>query len=194
MVSAIYHHLRNNHPIAYFALLMIAVTIIVSQALAFIANNTALLDTLGATTLKSKIIAAKETTYWHIRAWQHNDVDSPLIPERHYGFLQSVNHDGTINVTMIKDNQYQTERIALADTIIRNPHALALVVEMHKHENAEFELYSIGQQYPYTIVWLEGEPFNLQIIKAGIADPDTTPPTNIVDRLFAEYYWKQLTQ
>lgn len=192
MIKALYHHTRNHHPIIYFVALFLAIVIIIIQAISFTANNTAFFDMLGMGTVKTKIIAAKETTYWHYRAWLHNNVATTIQSDKAYGFLQSVNNDGTVNVTLINGKKYQTQRITLADTIIINPTALAVAVDLQKHQDAEFDLYQTGQEHPYTVVWLNNQPFNLQLITAGIANPDTTPPTNIVDRLFAEYYWKQL--
>lgn len=193
MLNALYHHLRNNHPVGYFLALAVAFLIIIINLITFTANNTELFDVLGAGQFKYRIIAAKETVYWNIRAWKHNNSASSIPLEKSYGFLQSVNRDGTINITFIKDDKYLIKRITLADTIITNADSLAAVVDLHKHEDAEFDLYDTGAKYPYTVIWLNNKPFNLQIITAGIATPDTTPPTNIVDRLFAEYYWKQLT-
>lgn len=193
MLNAIYHDIRNNHRFAYFVSVLMTIAIILFELASFVANNTALFDTLGFTSLKTRVIAAKESTYWSYRAWKNsNDATALAPPERSYGFLTSVNRDGTINITVIKDKQYQLQRIKLADIIVNNANALAAIVDMHKTDNAEFELYETGQELPYTVVWIDNEPFNLKIITAGIAKPDTTPPTNIVDRLFAEYYWKQL--
>jgi hypothetical protein len=194
MISALYHHFRNNHPIIYAATFIAALTIVVLQFLSFAAANTALFDTLGANALKTRIVAAKEYSFWRVRAWRNNSVAGAIEPEHRYGFLQSVNKDGTLNVTIIKDNKYQPMRITLADIHIINTDALAAIVELHKSDNADFDLYQTGQTYPYTVVWLNNEPLNIQIIAAGIASPDMTPPTNIIDRLFAEYYYKQLTR
>ncbi|MEM8519090.1 hypothetical protein [Janthinobacterium sp. CAN_S7] len=193
MLNAIYHDIRNNHRIVYFLSVVIAIAFIIFELTSFVANNTALFDILGAKALKTRVIAAKETTYWHVRAWKNSSAAPDITPERAYGFLKSVNRDSTLNITIIRNNKYETQRIQLADIIVNNANGLAAIVEMHKSDNAEFDLYPTGQKYPYTVVWLDNEPFNLQIITAGIAKPDTTPPTNIVDRLFAEYYWKQLT-
>lgn len=193
MLTALYYHARNNYPAVYFAVLILAITIIATQIISFTANNTAFFDMLGMSTAKTKIIAAKETAYWHYRAWLNNDKATDLKPEKAYGFMQSVNRDGTINITIIKNNKYQTQRITLADSIVTDSNTLAVAVELHKHEDADFDLYNTGNTHPYTVIWLNGKPFNLQLITTGIVNPDTTPPTNIVDRLFAEYYWKQLT-
>lgn len=192
MLIALYHHARNHYPRIYFATILFALAIIGAQIISFVANNTAFFDMLGMTTAKTKIIAAKETAYWHTRAWLNDNKTTEIDPIKAYGFLQSVNRDGTINATMILNGKYTTQRITLADTIITDPNALAVAVELHKHEDANFDLYHISNQYPYTVVWIKNQPFNLQMITTGIATPDTTPPTNIVDRLFAEYYWKQL--
>jgi len=192
MLIALYHHARNHHPRIYLVTILFALVIIGAQTISFAANNTAFFDMLGMTTAKTKIIAAKETIYWHTRAWLNDKKATGIEPIKAYGFLQSVNRDGTVNATMILDGKYTAQRITLADTIITDPNALAVAVELHKHEDANFDLYHIGNEHPYTVVWIKNQPFNLQMITAGIATPDTTPPTNIVDRLFAEYYWKQL--
>lgn len=193
MLDTIYYHIRNNHPIFYFITLIFAFIVLLIETVSFTANNTAFFDMLGATRFKTKVIAAKETAYWHYRTWLHNNTATAQQPVRAYGFLQSVNRDGTVNITLIKNGKYQVQRITLADATIKNPEALAGIVEMNKQEDAEFDFYSTRLQYPYTVVWINENPFNLQLIISGIANPDTTPPTNIVDRLFAEYYWAQLT-
>lgn len=194
MVAAFYHHFRNNYPIAFMALVSVLFGGALIVVALFTTYNTALLDTLGFRTASIRLHAAKEAVFWTYRAWRHEATTVDLDPPRLYGFIQSVNRDTTVNITIIKDNQYQSERIALADVVVTNASRLAALVDAHKHDNMEFAFYPTNSTYPYTVVWFNGEPFNLMLITEGIATPDTTPPTNIVDRLFAVYYWKQFTR
>lgn len=194
MLDTFYHHFRHTRPVAFFLTVASLVVAIMAGLVAFASANTALFDALGLHNAVQRFQAGKEAAFWTYRAWRHNNGSADLDPERFYGFVESVNRDSTVNITIIKDKQYQQQRIMLADLVVTNPMRLATLIEAHKHDNMEFAFYPTNTAHPYTVIWRNNEPFNLMLITEGAAIPDRNPPTNIVDRLFAIYYWKQFTR
>ncbi|CAG0975723.1 hypothetical protein RHDC4_01570 [Rhodocyclaceae bacterium] len=193
MIDPLYHHVRNNHPVAFFLSAAAVVIALLTGLVGIVTANTEFLDTLGLRNAVARFHAGRQAVFWTYRAWRSDNDSLDLDPTHVYGFVESVNRDATVNITVVKDKQYQTQRIVLADLVITNPTKLATLIEAHKHDNMEFAFYPTNTEYPYTVIWRNNEPFNLTLITEGAAIPDRTPPTNIVDRLFAIYYWKQFT-
>lgn len=194
MLDTFYYHLRHTRPVAFFLIIATLLIALLVGLLSFANANSALFEALGLQNAMLRFHAGKEAVFWTYRAWRHENDNAVLDPERFYGFVESVNRDSTVNITIVKDKQYQQQRILLADLVVTNPMKLASLVEAHKHDNMEFTFYPTNTNHPYTVIWWNNEPFNLLLITEGIAVPDHNPPTNIVDRLFAIYYWKQFTR
>lgn len=197
MLDTFYQHVRHNHTAAFFGILAAALLAVGFGIYMLLGNNAALLNTLGLQTTAARLAAGREAIFWTVRAWNHskNDESTELNPKREYGYVQSVNRDATINITVVNGAEYVSKRVALADLVVGNPNVLANIVESHKHDSMEFAFYPGAKTaYPYTVIWLNDHPFNLTLITEGVAVPDRTPPTNIVDRLFASYYWQQFTR
>jgi hypothetical protein len=188
MLNALYYHIRHNHPIWFFTLVFTATIIIFANIVGITAANTELFDKLGANRAKEKIIAIKEFAFWRFRAWR-NEKKHVSPPHKHYyGSLDTANRDGTLNIIVIDQSEYRKMRISLADVIVHDPNALAVIVNLNRNLDVEFDLYETGETYPFTVIWLNGKPFNIQVIVSGVGRPDSNPPTNIVDKAFAEYY------
>lgn len=193
-LSTLHYHIRYNHALIYFTTIAAAV-ILLAVNVVYMTAATGLLDAIGATEVGNRVVAAKETVFWSYRAWIHRDANAELIPERKYGYLQSANRDGSINVQIIAGSDYQTIRVLLADLQITNINGLAAIVELNKKVPVDIDLYrpladkttTDLPELPQAVIWLENKPFNIAIITASVAIPAKNPPTNIVDQAFAEY-------
>ncbi|MBN9424615.1 MAG: hypothetical protein BGO63_15245 [Candidatus Accumulibacter sp. 66-26] len=194
MLTALYHHFKSHHRGAFLAAVLGLILAIAVGLYTFVGSNTALLNVLGLQTTAARMAAGKSAIFWTWRAWRHKSDNAELEPERFYGYLESVNRDTTVNITLVRNAKYQSQRITLADLVITDPTGLATIVEAHRHSSMEFAFYPTQTPYPYTVIWLDNHPFNLTLITEGVALPDRTPPTNIVDRLFATYYWREFTR
>ena len=193
-LSTLYYHLRYNHPLLYFVTLAFAVVLLVTNVLSLTAT-TGVLDAIGATETGNRVVAAKEAIFWSYRAWSNSHDYAEIKPKRVYGYIQSTNRDGTVNLQIIVHNEYQTIRATLADLQITNPNGLAAIFAMDKQIAVDIDLYNLptdGSEsaIPSAVIWIDTRPINIDLITASVAIPQKTPPTNIVDRAFAEYNWK----
>lgn len=193
-LSTLYYHIRYNHPIVYWLTLALAVGLLAVDVLSFTATA-GVLTAIGATDTARRVVAAKDALFWSYRAWSNKHVTTATTntPKRVYGYFQSANRDGTLNLQVIVNRDYQTMRVSLADLSITNPNGLAAIVAMRKQEAIDIDLYIDDEARdgpPSAVIWFESKPFNIDLITASVAIPAKNPPTDIVDRAFAEYNWK----
>ncbi|MBY8168143.1 hypothetical protein KW507_15825 [Vibrio fluvialis] len=84
----------------------------------------------------------------------------------------------------------------LADLIIHDEIAVAKYINAFINKTVYVDYYEYdadGERHNAIIVWEEnGAPINLSLIDSGLAKPITKPPTNIVHKLFAQYYLGKL--
>lgn len=196
-LSTLYYHIRYNYPLFYFGTLTTALVIIIINIITITAT-TGVLNAIGAASAANRIVAAKEAAFWTYRAWSHRHSEAHITPQRVYGYLQTTNRDGSINLLIAADDSYKTIRVRLADLQVTNPTALAAIVSMHRQAPVDVDLYTLPSTSkedtsPHAVIWLDNKPFNIDLIIASVALPDENPPTDIVDRAFAAYHWKIAT-
>ncbi|MDC6536553.1 hypothetical protein LN429_15720 [Pseudomonas syringae] len=67
---------------------------------------------------------------------------------------------------------------------------LTSFAERYRGQSLRFDLFSLPtEKYPRALIWNIDVPLNLDVIEEG-GGPDINPPTNVVDRIFANYYWR----
>jgi len=60
----------------------------------------------------------------------------------------------------------------------------------YRGQNLKFDVYRLpNERYARAVIWQRDIPLNLKVIeRAGGAE--LNPPTNVVDKVFASYYWR----
>jgi hypothetical protein len=141
---------------------------------------------LGITEAQDRAHALKNAGYWYSRSLIHAS-SKDLAFQVRYGNV--VHFDGEAVITSIPEGE-RFEEVALhfADVVVKSPRLADQAVREARFKNARFEIYDQDK----SVVWIDGKPLNITLIEIGAADPDPTPPTNIVDLAFASYYWAKL--
>ncbi|WP_045391736.1 hypothetical protein [Vibrio rotiferianus] len=117
-----------------------------------------------------------------------------VSPERHFSARVRGYRRGGFIVLQIPTKEVIEAQ--LADLIILNEESVAKYINRYRNETVYVDYYEYdadGERHSALIIWEEsGAPMNLSLIDSGLAKPTTKPPTNIVHKLFAEYYLGKL--
>lgn len=138
----------------------------------------------GVTAVQKRVAAVRHAVYWSARAALHS-TSKVMEPKVLYGNLDGVDADGQLVVSSATGAKWAQHKVAFADVLITDVGGVAQQVAGLRFENARLELYPDNQ----AVVWIRSVPLNVTLVEAGVARPDPTPPTDIVDSAFATYYW-----
>ena len=173
---------RYEHRILYRTLLTCVSLILVTLLFMSLPRST-LMRVIGVTTVQNKISAFQNALYWEVRARIHKpDTMTPVVA---YGTLVGVTRAGAVVVNVPNGAKFEQRMFYLADIKLTDLLGVAIQVGALRTEDAKFDVYGNT-----VVVWIRGVPLNLNLIERGYAKPDPNPPTNIVDQVFAAYYWR----
>lgn len=80
--------------------------------------------------------------------------------------------------------------VSLANVNNQSADLLAFA-ERYRGKTLRFDLFILPhEKQPRALIWDVDRPLNLDVIEDG-AGPDVNPPTDVVDKIFARYYWRQ---
>lgn len=137
----------------------------------------------GIRHLQVKAGALKNALRWEWRAMFHpSDASVPAVG---FGFLQGIDYDSHVIASVPVDSAYVLKRYQLADIKITNLVGAAKMLAALRTTDATLNVYG-----DMVVVWIDEKPLNVTMIESGLAVPDPNPPTNIVDKAFAAYYWR----
>jgi hypothetical protein len=175
---------RFDHPFLFRATIGISLT---SAALVIFMSipSSPLMAVLGVTAGQQKLAALYYTSFWHLRAATNQSAEAKLIKSI-YGTMVGIDRTGQLVISTPVGDRFVQSTVHIADVSVTNLYGAADMIAGMRGEDAKFEYYP-GDQ---VVVWVRGAPFNVKLIEAGHAKPDPNPPTNIVDKAFAIYYWR----
>lgn len=176
--------LHYDHPGLYRGLLVSAVIMVIGITFLMLPDSP-LLRAMGIMGVQKRVAAFSNALYWSSRAAVNGKSSSTNKPIVRYGNMEGIDSAGKLIVTVPNGTQWVRYNITLADIVITDIYGVAQQVGALRLEDARFEIYHDNQ----AVIWVRGVPFNVKLIEAGVAKPDPTPPTDIVDTAFATYYW-----
>lgn len=169
-------------PIRTLYLCVIAVFV----SIAFMtAPVTPLMAALGMSEVQVRISALLNAVYWNGRSLLNKDPGA-VASQTRYGSLVGIDQRGNLVVSVPHGSRFVTERLQIADIRITDLLGSAVLIDRYKHHDARIEIYPENQ----AVIWIRDVPINVKLIEGGHATPDPNPPTNIVDKAFASYYWR----
>lgn len=153
-------------------------------------NESFFLNASGATSKLEQIVYLKNAIAYEVRALKNRKYsEGMMLPlKRRYGEIIGVHKDGRVEYEYYKENSVIRKSSSLVNLKVINSFKIAERVQSLAHNKAVFDIYKNGD----ILIWMKGQPLNLLFVNNGYATPDPTPATNMVDRLFAEYYWRLL--
>lgn len=163
---------------------LVAVIIAAASAATSAMPNSEITRAMGLVALKERCAALRSAIYWESRAAM-NPV-SEQAPVVDFGFVTGIDFDGQVFLSVPIKNQFVQRKVKLADIQIVNLKGIAAIIQEKHQLDAKIEMYG-----DMAVIWIEGEPLNVELVNARLAVPDPNPPTNIVDRIFATYFWNK---
>lgn len=144
-----------------------------------------------------KLNAFKEAVQWEVRAFKHSEDGfialisggSTYKPENETGgMLLGVTKEGNLVIdTYIDEKNIEA---VLADLIIDDPAGVARYLKQYKFQHVLLDTYTEKEQALHIVRLRDGTPLNLLLIQENLAHAHPNPPTSIVDRMMATYWWK----
>lgn len=142
-------------------------------------------NAMGLVRLQERATSLVRAVRWYVRV--QVNTEGVASPKRiTYGTVLGLDRHGNLVISEAVDDRWQKTKVRLADVKLIDVRGAATAVKEFRDENARFEIYEDEQ----AVVWINGWPLNVKLIESGFADPDPNPPTNIVDKAFATYYWR----
>ena len=174
---------KYDYPRAY-RLSLVAVLIAAVGAAATTLPNSEITRAMGLVALKERCAALRSAIYWESRAAM-NPV-SEQAPVIDFGFVVGIDYDGQVFLSVPLKSEFVQRKVKLADIQIVDLQGVATAIQDKHQLDAKIEMYG-----DMAVIWIEGKPLNVELVNAGLAKPDPNPPTNIVDRIFATYFWNK---
>lgn len=177
-------NLRYDHPLTFRVLVVAASVMVLGGSFAALPDND-FFRTIGVTGAQVRSGALYRATRWHMRAMVHQESDGAK-PRVVYGNMVGVDKNGQLVILTPAGDRFVQSTVRIADTRLTNLYGAAAAVADARTADARFEFYNNDE----VVVWIRSAPFNVKLIEDGHAVPDPRPPTNIVDKAFAAYYWR----
>lgn len=177
-------NLRYDRPILFRVLVTSVAVIFIGSAFAALPQNS-FFEAIGVTKAQVRCGALYRAGFWHMRAMLHRDSEGDK-PRVVYGNMVGIDTNGYLVILTPAGDKFVQSTVRLADTTIVNLYGAAAAVALESTADARFDIYNQNE----VVVWVRSAPFNVQLIEEGHAKPDPRPPTNIVDKAFAAYYWR----
>ncbi|EIU1445520.1 hypothetical protein LDZ95_34725 [Pseudomonas aeruginosa] len=141
----------------------------------------------GLAESKMRLASAGRAAYWAVRAARGSE-DEKEKGFTYRGYLDKAQGDLML-AYLYRGNGRQRIILRLAN-VQEGTVNVEHFVETYRGQALRFDLFALPtERYPRAVVWKVDVPLNLEVImKAGGAERN--PPTNVVDWMFAKYYWR----
>ena len=141
-------------------------------------------DAVGLTSAQTRTRAIGSAIYWTVKARVANEERE--TPEVLYGMLNRLDQKANkLIVDLPIGDKWITKEFVIADLIITDPEQGNAHFEKLATRNARLEVY----YGTHVVAFVLGQPLNIGLIEAGAAAVNPKPPSNMVSKAFASYYW-----
>lgn len=179
-----FENLRYDRPVLFRILVISASVAVIASVFAALPQND-FFRTIGVTKAQMRCSALYRAAFWHTRAVLHQDSEGDK-PRVVYGNMVGIDKNGQLVILTPSGDKFVHSTVRLADTTLVDLYGAAAAVAKESTADARFDIYNENE----VVVWVRSAPFNVKLIEDGHAKPDPRPPTNIVDKAFAAYYWR----
>lgn len=108
--------------------------------------------------------------------------------EKTYGFIERAFEDGSIEVVLYTQAGLRSSIKVLGsiDPLVpRYMHDYERYLLQYRRQDAVIDIYD----NQYIVIWVDGEPINLQLIEQGLAIPNTVPSA-LYPRIWVRHHWR----
>lgn len=179
-----YEDFKYEHPV-FHRLFMAAATVAAAAAIVASLPDNPATRAMGLVELQDRCSALRSALYWSSRA--AINPTSTLVPQIDYGFVLGVDYDASVIISVPVNKEFVQRKVRFADIQVTDLQGVAALVKEKHQLDAKIESYG-----DLAVIWFGDEPLNVELVTEKVAMPDPNPPTNIVDQIFAAYFWQKV--
>ena len=145
--------------------------------------------------IKNDVYSISQAIKWEFKAIMHSEdgVWDTLTGKTKYqpykesgGVFRGITKDGDLILDGYSGNQIKAE---LADLVIQDISSVARYLAQFEYQHVFLEVYKAGDKDVHVVKFKNGKPLNLLLIEEKLAHASPNPPTSILDRMMATYWW-----
>jgi hypothetical protein len=171
---------RKFMPLIYAALIALLLSLV------WALGSTGFGRAAGLYEVKYRAQMLSDAAYWAARALRGaSEVGEVSSTAR--GYIEK--GEGGYLLVYLYSGAGRVRQVVTLANVNNSTAALERFAQKYKGKQLQFDLFVLPtEKNPRALIWEMGKPLNLDVIEDG-AGPDINPPTNIVDWIFARYYW-----
>ena len=141
----------------------------------------------GLAELKYRIQMMGNALFWEYRASTGRSAQGE-VGKTYRGYIDK--GQKSFLLVYLYDGEGRRRQVVSLANVNNETVELTSFAERYRGQSLRFDLFSLPtEKYPRALIWNIDVPLNLDVIEEG-GGPDINPPTNVVDRIFANYYWR----
>lgn len=142
---------------------------------------------LGFDGARTRVESGIKAGYWAYRAMRGNE----NVKERGLSFRGYIDRaQGDLLLVYLYQGKGRKRLIVRLANVREGSVNVEGFAKRYRGQNLQFDVYRLPyEKYARAVIWQRDKPLNLEVIeRAGGAE--LNPPTNVVDKVFARYYWR----
>jgi hypothetical protein len=152
------------------------------------ASSTAFGRAIGLDNLQYRAQMLGNAGFWAYRAYTGNTVPGE-VSAQYRGYVDKGQR--SFLLVYLYDGAGRKRQVVTLANVNNATVNLANFADRYRGKALRFDLFILPtEKYPRALLWDLDSPLNLDVIEEG-GGPDINPPTNIVDWIFARYYWHE---
>lgn len=141
----------------------------------------------GLAEMKYRVEMMGKALFWEYRASMGKTVAGE-VGQSYRGYIDK--GQKSYLLVYLYDGQGRRRQVVTLANVNNSTVELTAFADRYRGRQLRFDLFILPtERYPRALIWDIEIPLNLSVIEEG-GGPDINPPTNVVDRIFANYYWR----
>lgn len=134
---------------------------------------------------------ARQALFWWVRA-ARGASKSGEVAMTYRGYIDR--GQGQYLLVYLYSGEGRVRQVVSLANVNNQGANLVKFAERYRGKPLRFDLFILPhEKQPRALIWLIDRPLNLDVIEDG-AGPDVNPPTDVVDKIFAHYFWHRAKQ
>jgi hypothetical protein len=147
---------------------------------------------LGLDTVRARATNAYYAALWATRGAEGAET-APVYPKRYSGAIEKI-IDDILVVVYYEDGKQYRRLVKPANVITTDRMKFKEWANQYHLKGISIEFYEplgevAGHQVWGSVMWYRKTPINVELVELGIGYPEKNPPTAVVNKIFALYYW-----
>lgn len=147
---------------------------------------------MGLETIRYRIVHTYYAVTWAARVGDLANIDI-MEPDRRQGYIERI-IDDKIVVSYFRDGKQERRLIKPANVVITDQQGFQSWAMQYQLQPLTLDFYLVLEQAAgydvwAAVMWQSREPINVQLVERGMGQPEVSPPTAVVNKIYSQYYW-----